>query len=303
MLKRAALVTCRELPDLTEDDRPLVAELARFGIAASPEIWDDPSVSWTRFDLLVIRSTWDYHRRLADFGRWIAAREAEGSALWNPAPLLRWNAHKFYLAEVEAKGIPIVPTRFLRAGDTADLARIFEEEGWERAVVKPAVSAGADRTVVIGRGDADDFAPQLETRLASGDTLVQRYLPEIETAGEWSFVFIDGAFSHAVRKRPARGDFRVQEHLGGMVDPGPAPRALVADARRALGAVDFPWLYARVDAIESSGRLLVMELEMFEPSLFLSFAPDAGRRLAAAIARAAQEERAGRRETVAVREG
>ena len=302
MLKRVALVTSRALPNLAEDDRPLVSELARLGVAAAAEVWDDPRPRWESYDALVIRTTWDYHRRLPEFRRWIAAREAEGAALWNPAPLLLWNAHKFYLREIAAKGVAIAPTRFLRAGEPADLARILDEEGWERAVVKPAVSAGAERTVVVGRADAADFAPDLGRLLSTGDALVQRYLTEIETAGEWSLVFLDRDFSHAVRKRPASGDFRVQEELGGTAAAAAAPSGLVAEARRALAAVEPPWLYARVDGIESEGRLLVMELEMFEPSLFLAFAPNAARRLAAAIARIAEERSAGTRDAAAARE-
>jgi len=289
MLKRVGLVTCREHPDLPEDDRPLVAELGRLGIAASPEVWDDPRTKWTSFDLLVLRSTWDYHLRPAEFRAWITARESEGSALWNPAPLLLWNAHKFYLRELESRGVPIAPTRFLAAGSAADLARILDEEGWDRAVVKPAVSATAHRTDLVARGDAGGAAA-LAALLSDGDVLVQKYLPEIETKGEWSFVYIDGAYSHAVRKRPSRGDFRVQTEFGGTVEPGPAPPSLVGDAGRVIAAIDSPWLYARVDGVESEGTLRLMELELIEPSLFLSSAVQATRRLASAIARIAQGE-------------
>ena len=119
--------------------------------------------------------------------------------------------------------------------------------------------------------------------LAEADTLVQEYLPEIESGGEWSFVHLGGEFSHAVRKRPIRGDFRVQEQFGGRAEAElPAPD-LVRQAGRAIAAIDSPWLYARVDAVERAGLLMLMELELVEPSLFLSSAPDAARRFADAI--------------------
>ncbi len=293
MLKRVALVTCREHPALPEDDRPLVAELSRLGIAARAETWDDASVKWTSFDVLVLRSTWDYHLRSAAFLAWIGARAAEGAALWNPAPLLLWNAHKFYLRDLATRGIPIAPTRFLPAGSAVKLADVLDEEGWDRAVLKPAVSASSHRTFVIARGAAAERDADLRALVADGDALVQEYLSEIETDGEWSFVFLDGAFSHAVRKRPAPGDFRVQAEHGGTEEPGPAPPALVAEARRVVEAIDSPWLYARVDGIESEGRLLLMELELIEPTLYLSAAANAARRLAAAIARIAEGEDAG----------
>ena len=288
MLKRVALITCRELPDLSEDDRPLVAELSRLGLTATPEPWDAPATPWARYDLLVVRSAWDYHLRAGEFRAWVEARRAEGAALWNPAPLLLWNSHKFYLRDLENRGVPIAPTRFLRSGTRVDLTRLLSDTGWERAVVKPAVSANAHRTEVV-RGDAAGERA-LAALLADGDALVQKYLVEIESDGEWSFVFIDGGYSHAVRKRPVPGDFRVQTELGGTFAPQPAPPLLVREARRAVEAVDSPWLYARVDGIESQERLLLMELELVEPSLFLSGAAHAARRLAAAIARRVEGE-------------
>jgi glutathione synthase/RimK-type ligase-like ATP-grasp enzyme len=293
MLKRVALVTCRELPGLPQDDRPLVDELRRFGISATAEIWDDAAVKWTSFDALVLRSTWDYHLRPAEFLAWVAARAAGGAALWNPAPLVLWNSHKFYLRDLGSRGIPVAPTRFLTAGSPAKLADVLDDERWTRAVVKPAVSATAHRTLVVARDGAENRDRELRALLSDGDALVQKYLPEIETKGEWSFVFLDGAFSHAVRKRPAPGDFRVQTEFGGTVEPGPAPPALVGEAGRVVDAIDSPWLYARVDGVESEGRLLLMELELVEPTLYLSSAANAARRLAAAIARIAEREDAG----------
>jgi glutathione synthase/RimK-type ligase-like ATP-grasp enzyme len=312
MLRRVALVTSREHPELPADDRPLIAELGRLGIAASAQTWDDPSVFWAAFDAIVLRSTWDYHLRIDAFRRWIAARATEGAALWNPADLLLWNTHKFYLRELEAGGVPIIPTRFVpapsggmkvaaesRAGKVAaesragrnappDVARILEEEGWTRAVVKPAVSGGAWRTHLVDRAAASRL-PETDPALGTDDILVQQYLPEIESGGEWSLVYIDGAFSHAVRKRPASGDFRVQTELGGTFAAARPDPALVRQADRILAAIDSPWLYARVDGVAAEDRLLLMELEVVEPSLFLDAAPDAVRRFAAAIDRAAAE--------------
>jgi glutathione synthase/RimK-type ligase-like ATP-grasp enzyme len=287
MLRRVALVTCREHPDLPEDDRPLVAELGRLGIAASARLWDDPAVPWPIFDAIVLRATWDYHLRIEEFRRWIDSRDAEGATLWNPAPLLTWNTHKFYLRELETKGIPIAPSRFLPSGTAADLAAILEEENWDCVVIKPAVSATAHRTHRLDRQEA----ARLGTLVADGDTLVQQYLPEIETRGEWSLVYLDGSFSHAVRKLPASGDFRVQTEFGGRAETARPDPGLVLEADRVIAAIDSPWLYARVDGVESAGGLRLMELELVEPSLFLSAAPDAARRFAAAIGRTLDGER------------
>jgi glutathione synthase/RimK-type ligase-like ATP-grasp enzyme len=324
MLRRVALVTSREHPELPADDRPLIPELGRLGVAASAQTWDDPSVPWTAFDAIVLRSTWDYHLRIDAFRRWIEKRRSEGAALWNPAELLLWNTHKFYLRELEARGIPIIPTRFVAAASRAtsdaasratsdagsraalhappDFGRILEEEGWARAVVKPAVSGGAWRTHLVDRAGATRL-PEADPALGADDVLVQEYRPEIESGGEWSLVYIGGAFSHAVRKRPASGDFRVQTELGGTYAAARADAPLVRQADRVLAAVDSPWLYARVDGVEADGRLLLMELEVVEPSLFLDAAPDAARRFAAAIDGVAQEGPNAAAETSAIEQG
>ncbi len=280
--KRVALVTCRDEAELPADDRLLPPELAGRGIAASAQLWDDPNVRWESFDAIVLRSTWDYHVRYEEFRRWIEARASEGAPLWNPAPLVEWNSHKFYLRDLERRGVPIVPTRFLPAGTGGDLGEILAREGWQRAVVKPAVSATAFRTHRVDRRSAPNDAPAREL-LAESDALVQEYLPEIESDGEWSFVYLGGEFSHAVRKRPTPGDFRVQEQFGGTAETGRPDAELVRRAQAAVAAIDLPWLYARVDAVETSRGLLLMELELVEPTLYLASDRDAVRRFADAI--------------------
>lgn len=304
MLKRVALVTSRDYASLPDDERPLIAELGRLGVAALPRVWDEPGVPWPHFDALVLRSTWDYHRRIAEFRRWIDARRADGSAVWNPPALLEWNTHKFYLRELEARGVPIVPTRFLAAGAPGDLDAILREEGWKKAVVKPAVSATAHRTRVADASNPAAARAELADILRDGDALVQKYVAEIESAGELSLVYIDGEFSHAVRKIPARGDFRVQEEFGGRAEPAAAiDPAIRRDADACVAAVEHPWLYARVDGVVSDGRFRLMELEMVEPTLYLSHSPDAARRFALAIDRVVDPERSGEREAAAAIDG
>ncbi len=279
--RRVALVTSREESRLAEDDRLLVPELGRREIEASAQVWDDAGVKWNSFDAIVLRSTWDYHLRYEEFCRWIAEREAQGAALWNPAPLVRWNMHKFYLRDLREKGVSIVPTRFLAAG-SAVLEKELAEAGWDRAVVKPAVSSTAFRTHLVDAASAsrDGAARAL---LAESDVLLQKYMPEIETEGEVSFIHIAGKFSHAVRKRPSSGDFRVQEQYGGRADAEHPSEERVLQAGRIVAAIDSPWLYARVDAVESDGELMLMELELVEPTLYLTSGSGSVRRFADSI--------------------
>jgi glutathione synthase/RimK-type ligase-like ATP-grasp enzyme len=217
-----------------------------------------------------VRSTWDYHERVNAFIDWA---EYVGSVtdLRNDAATLRWNSHKDYLLDLAAKGVDIVPTRLARSGEHAEL-------GPGDQVVKPAVSAGADRTV--------RFASQadLDQLTATDDVLIQPYLRSIETEGELSIVCIDGEPTHVVRKVPAHGDFRSQEQHGATIETGSLDERHRAIVRAALSGLDPVPIYARVDVVDTDDGLQLMELELIEPTLWLRWHPPAAELLATAIA-------------------
>lgn len=280
---RVGLVTYRGEPGLTPDDRLVAAELERLEARAEPVLWDDAAVDWSSFDRLVLRSCWDYHLRATEFRAWVDAREAERAPLWNPPAVVRANAHKSYLRDLEAAGVPVLPTAWLPRAASVDLARLLAERGWSEAVVKPAVSASAYGTWRTSASRAGEDQARLGELVERGDALIQPYAPEVAEHGEWSFVFFGGAYSHAVLKKPARGDFRVQSELGGHQQALEPAVALVLQARAVLDRVDGPWLYARVDGVERDGLLVLLELEMIEPHLFLAEHPLAPARFAQAI--------------------
>jgi glutathione synthase/RimK-type ligase-like ATP-grasp enzyme len=279
---RVALATYSALRELSDDDRPLLAELWKLGIEAEPAVWDDASVDWKRYDAVVIRSTWDYHLSPAAFFAWLARLEALGTALWNPAPVVRANADKSYLRELEARGVSVVPTLWIEKGRPANLDELLASQGWNDAVVKPVISGGAFRTSRVKRGDPNAQAA-LDDVLAHSNAMVQPFLAEIAAEGEWSFIFLGGEFSHAVLKTVRAGDFRVQEHHGGRTERREPPPALLAQAREAAVAGPAPWLYARVDGIRRGNELVVIELELIEPFLYLAHSPVAARKLAEAV--------------------
>lgn len=280
---RIAFATYERAPDLTDDDRLAAEALARAGAVVEPAIWSDPDVAWAGFDLVVLRSCWDYHRREDDFRRWLGELEAGGAAPWNPAPLVRWNLDKRYLDELGGAGVPVVPTERVARGGRLELAALLARRGWDEVVVKPAVSASAWGTWRASRGSAREADERAAELLRETSLLVQPFVPEVATEGEWSLLFFGGRFSHAVLKRPKPGDFRVQADHGGSAEAASPPPRLVAAAERALSRVRWPWLYARVDGVESGGRFLLMELEMIEPALFLAHAPHAAEAFAEAI--------------------
>jgi hypothetical protein len=132
-------------------------------------------------------------------------------------------------------------------------------------------------TICIPRGESVDEI------LADRGVLLQPFLPEILTGGELSLLFFDGIFSHAVCKRPAPGDYRVQFQYGGTNETVDVDPALVAQARACVLAAPSLPVYARVDGLVKGGQFLLMELEVFEPLMFLARHPDAPSRFARAI--------------------
>lgn len=279
-----AIYTCEAFPDLWEDDQTLLPALARLGIAALPQRWDQPPRARYRAGLL--RSTWDYYLRLPEFQAFLDAQQAP---LFNDAQVVRWNLDKRYLLALSDLGVPIVPTRCLPTLGAADLAPLWQEFG--ELVIKPTISAGSWRTLRLPQGAPLPPPGHAGPEAAPHAYLVQPFLPQI-AQGEWSLIFINGSFSHAVRKHPAPGEFRVQEMFGGRTVPAAAPPWMLDAAQAVLAALPgvpglagaAPPLYARVDGIEADGKLLLMELELIEPSLFLRLAKDAADRLAQALA-------------------
>jgi glutathione synthase/RimK-type ligase-like ATP-grasp enzyme len=283
MPHRLAIATCRSWPGLLDDDAPLVAALRERGVTVEGVVWDAPH-DWTPYDAVLLRSVWDYFERPAAFDAWLAGLERAGVTCWNPPSLVRWNADKHYLLEIQERGVPVPPLLVVEPGTpVAEALDRVRATGWDDLVLKPAISGGAWRTGRASRHALDAAAPLVEEILRESALLAQPFLPEILEHGELSFVFLEGAFSHAVRKRAKPGDYRVQWTHGGHHEGLPADPALVEQARRALHAAPEPGLYARVDGIVRDGRLLLMELEQIEPYLFFAQGPGAAVRLADAI--------------------
>ena len=272
-----ALATCATVPEWEVDDRVFHAALAARGIDARQCVWDDPRVDWTQFDLVLIRTTWDYQEKRDAFVAWVRQVPVP---LYNPASIVEWNTHKSYLRDLEAAGIPIVPTEWLARGTKPDIASLCARREWRRAFLKPCVGATSRETL---RFDAGDPAAQqhVERLLAHEDVMLQPYLPRVETEGELSAIFVDGELTHAVRKVPVPGDYRVQDDFGAKDYAIEFPDDALA--RRAVAAVNGSLLYARADFLISDEGLLLTELELIEPSFFFRHSRHAAERLAAAI--------------------
>lgn len=282
-MSRIALVTDRSRPALTEDDRLLVPALGALEIEAHPAVWDDPGEDWSHYDLVVLRSPWDYHLRMAEFLAWVDRLDREGARLHNPAPIIRWNARKTYFDEVADHGLATIPTARLQSGES--VAAVMTARGWGQVVVKPEASAGGYRTFRVGKGEEAAADEALRPLLLHDVFLVQPFLAQVQTEGEASLVFIDGQFSHAIRKRPASGDFLTHAEHGATVEPFEPPPDWIDAAGLALQAAGDPLLYARVDLLPGEPGPILVELELVEPDLYLRFDARAASRVAMAARR------------------
>lgn len=279
-----ALVTYSGLPALSADDQLLLPPLAARGIRPAPAAWDDPAVAWGSFDALVIRSTWNYHTVPAAFRAWIDRIERLGVPIWNSPVVLRWNASKSYLRDLQRQGVEIVPTYWVERGSGTRLPEVLDLRDLSAAVVKPAISASAYETWRVDRERITAADEARFARLSASSTMmVQPFLPELERDGEWSLMFIGGEYTHAVLKRPRAGDFRVQHEHGGSAERRTPPAHALETARAIVSRAPGPWLYARVDGVEIEGRFVLVELEMLEPSLFLGVEREAPTRFAEAL--------------------
>ena len=271
------------LGNILADDRLLQDALARRGLSSARVDWADPAIDWSTFRCGVFRTTWDYYERFAEFRRWLD-RVSSLTRLINPLATVIWNADKHYLADLEAAGVPIVPTVFLEQGSALDLVARLAALGWSEAVIKPCVSGGARHTYRFTCETAANVEPVVRQVLAEESFLLQPFEPYVLASGEDSLMVLDGVYSHAIRKLPKPGDFRVQDDHGGTVRPRQPDDEQIALAVRAAAAAGDP-AYARVDLVRGrAGGWAVMELELIEPELWLRCHPPAAELFAAAIA-------------------
>lgn len=284
--QRVALVTSEAWPNLYEDDLLLVKALDAIEIESRPAVWSDSSIDWLSFDALVIRTPWDYFERLQEFRAWLDARIHSGVLMINSAAILDWNFDKRYLQDLEAAGVSVIPSIVIERGTRPpDIAALARARGWDEVVAKPTISGSAYRTHRFHLADAHKHADEIALTLRDRGVLIQPFLPEILSEGELSLLFFDGEFSHAVCKRPKAGDYRVQFDYGGTSETVEARAEWIADARACIAVAPALPTYARVDGVLVNGRFTLMELEIFEPLMFLSRHPGAPGRFALAIAR------------------
>ncbi len=282
-------VTHAEVGSITPDDRLIVEALAKLGVSVRAVCWDDGEPPQD-VDAFVLRSPWNYHLTPESFLAWVD-RAGDFANVYNNPGIVRWNSHKGYLLELGRAGIPIAPTVLCRKREASDLTAIMAQRAWSQVIVKPAISASSFMTSIVGvpasmYGDSDvrnriveDGQRALESILETGDALVQPFMPEVLQHGERCLVFIDGQFSHAVKKAPFT-------HVGGGGQSVIAGCQEIEIGRRVLSLIAETTLYARVDLLRGTDGIdRLMELELIDPELYMRFDADSPERFASALMR------------------
>jgi hypothetical protein len=301
-MSKIVFVTYAEHPAILPDDQLAADILRAHGVTVESCVWNTPDVDWSQFDAVVVRSPWDYYKHPLEFGLWLDGLNVQQARVWNPTRLMLWNANKTYLQDLQNNGIAIVPTQWVEQDTERTLAAMLEEQMFGAPVawyvIKPTISAGAYQTLrvrpqTLQAGSTTEEAVFAEI-VRHSQVMIQPYMPEIAATGEYSFVFFhdsdQATLSHIILKTPATGDFRSQEQFGSTlraVKLDELSHTLLEQAHHVVDAavsiVDTNWLYARVDGVVRDGQLLLMELEMIEPSLFLRFDANAPQRFADAL--------------------
>lgn len=267
-MPKIAIATCTELPNLTENDQLLVPIFKEKGYSVNLEIWDNPETNWQSYDVVIIRSTWDYFLKAKEFNLWVSQFIGSKTKLINSPEIVLENSHKFYLKELQDKGISIIPTLF-----SSEKISIEDLKNWKKVVIKPAVSAGSHETEVFET--ASLTAEQMNNKVAKDDWLIQPFLSEIQEIGEISMLFFGGNFSHAIKKIPKSGDFRVQKQFGSKYLRFIPDEVLISTGKNIVEIAGKDSAYARVDGILTKNGFLLMEIEMIEPDLYFEYDQDA----------------------------
>lgn len=283
MNKKIALLTSADHPQLTLGEVLLPPALQALGAQVQICVWDDPDIQWKEFDAVVVRCPWDYYKKLPAFLSLLDHLEEHAVPVLNDVPTLRWNLNKNYLFELEQQGCAVIPGVRITPEDGRSLSQLMQDLGCDEAVLKPVQSAGAWRTLRLQADQLDAAEQQFAQWRGEQDFLLQAFMPEIVHEGEWSLVFYNGTYSHGLLKRAKAGDFRVQSDHGGSVHVMDIPLAIQQQAAAMLQVLKHMPCYARVDGVIRDGQLILMELELLEPELFLELDKEAAPRFASAI--------------------
>lgn len=283
---RIAVVHSKCSPPDVSGDQLTVNALTAAGHQASSVVWHE--LQRDHVDVVLLGAVWDYVPRVQEFTAWLSDVDDHVQVL-NPWHVVQWNIRKTYLLELHAAGVPTVDLFVLPTWDVGNVVALAGARGWGELVVKSVVSASGVQMARVCLGDVADQSARIHTTLGEHAIMVQPYLSQFAEHGELSCVFYPDGYSHAVFKKPAAGDYRVQAEYGGTHEPITASADALEVAQAALACAPSGWVYARVDLVNVASQWLIVEVELVEPELFHHVAPDSAARLAAAVTQSVQQ--------------
>ena len=270
-MRKLAILSTEHLEDFFVYDRMLIEPLKKRGWEASEVSWHASNHNWDQYEVVVVRSTWDYQAHCDAFLKCLRNIDASSAVLHNPLSLIEWNISKKYLKELEDKGVPIVPTFWVESTlSRTDFTQAFERFAVDELVIKPYVSANADFTYRLKKEEIADRFDTLCEEFENRNAMIQPFLNSVINEGEYSLFYFDSHYSHAICKRPASGDFRVQEEHGGELSSIEPSTEMFELAQLTLKALPSDALYARVDMVKVDDKLCIIEVELIEPSLYFN---------------------------------
>lgn len=255
------------------EDEKLLLFLQEKGLNIEKVIWNDEKIDWENYQLAILKSPWDYFDLYDDFKIWLNFLEEKNIRLMNPIDVVRWNADKHYLQEIESAGLEITPSVFVSRNEEINLNDFLKKFNTDKLIVKPCVSGGAKNTFKVSQDNIQEINEKLKLLVKDEDFIIQPFLSEILENGEWSFIFFNSIYSHTLVKKAKEGDFRVQPAHGGSVHVQNPDQTLIEIAAKYVKLFAKDCLYARVDGTFVNGKFMLMELELIEPFLFLNTSP------------------------------
>lgn len=278
-----AFLSTDNLEDFFVYDELLIPFFEKRGWSVETVSWHSISTNWDKFSYVIVRSTWDYQQHAKDFLACLEDIDASSAVLLNPLPLMQWNIEKHYLKDLQGKGVPIVETMWGSEFNNNVIEEAFAQFGCNTVVIKPTLSANADDTFKLSAADWHVQEKALYNTFQRRDFMIQPFLSSVVDEGEYSLFYFGGEFSHAIKKVPQKGDFRVQEEHGGSLHSIAVDSEQLAIAEKALAAMPCDALYARVDLVKQNNHWAIMELELIEPSLYFNLDPQSPPRFVEAL--------------------
>jgi glutathione synthase/RimK-type ligase-like ATP-grasp enzyme len=276
---------------LSKSDTLLIEPLFKLGIKVQLITWDNLNINWKHYDAIIIRSIWDYHLKYQKFLIWLETIKKLYIHVANPVNILKWNTNKNYLLDLANQGVKCIPTLFIDKNNLNKLNNYLLKNNWKEIMIKPNIGASAYKIKKFSLSQSTTIFKYVENIIENGIALIQPVIPQLQVNGEYSFIFINKQFSHAVLKKPKSGEFRSNYHFGSQNSLIEANQNLISQAEKIINIIPKPLLYARVDAANIDGSLMLVELELTEPHLFLDLYPPSAQKFSSQISSFINQQR------------